>query len=82
MIDHYEAEVSTAQDYYPFGMIMPGRMYTAISIPGGSYAQTTTVNGYSLPVDLTVNSRTGTTPSTYTATHDIDLTEGFEIRDR
>ncbi|HVU57803.1 MAG TPA: RHS repeat-associated core domain-containing protein [Puia sp.] len=78
LIDHYEAEVKTAQDYYPFGMIMPGRMYTAISIPGGSYAQTTTVNGYSLPVDLTVNSRTGTTPSTYTATHGIEFTEGFE----
>ncbi|MBN8851225.1 MAG: hypothetical protein BGO55_10020 [Sphingobacteriales bacterium 50-39] len=78
LIDHYEADVKTAQDYYPFGMIMPGRMFTAISIPGGTYSGTTTVNGYTLPVDLTVNSRTGTTPSTYTATHGIDLTEGFE----
>ncbi|HVU57808.1 MAG TPA: hypothetical protein VHD83_22255 [Puia sp.] len=34
LIDHCEADVKTAQDYYPFGMIMPGRMYTAISIPG------------------------------------------------
>ena len=78
LIDHYEADVKTAQDYYPFGMVMPGRMFTAISIPGGTYSGTTTVNGYTLPVDLTVSSRTGTTPSTYTATHNIDLTEGFE----
>ncbi len=28
-IDHYVADVATAQDYYPFGMLMPGRQYTA-----------------------------------------------------
>ena len=70
--------MKTAQDYYPFGMVMPGRMFTAIAIPGGTYSGTTNLNGYTLPVDLTVNSRSSTTPSTYTATHDIDLTEGFE----
>lgn len=29
LIDHFTADVVTAQDYYPFGMIMPGRSYTA-----------------------------------------------------
>lgn len=27
--DHYEADVQTMQDYYPFGMLMPGRSYIA-----------------------------------------------------
>ena len=31
MIDHYEAEVISANDYYPFGMMMPGREYSASS---------------------------------------------------
>jgi RHS repeat-associated protein len=29
MIDYYTADVISAQDYYPFGMIMPGRKYSA-----------------------------------------------------
>ncbi|MHA4810290.1 RHS repeat domain-containing protein [Flavitalea flava] len=32
LIDHYEADVTSAQDYYPFGMQMPGRTYSS-----GSY---------------------------------------------
>ncbi|HTN08213.1 RHS repeat-associated core domain-containing protein [Agriterribacter sp.] len=28
-IDYYEADVMSAQDYYPFGMQMPGRTYTS-----------------------------------------------------
>ncbi len=28
LIDHYTADVATAQDYYPFGMGMPGRSFT------------------------------------------------------
>ena len=27
-IDYYNADVATAQDYYPFGMLMPGRQYS------------------------------------------------------
>jgi RHS repeat-associated protein len=34
-IDYYEAVVASAQDYYPFGMAMPGRKYTATG--GGEY---------------------------------------------
>jgi RHS repeat-associated protein len=82
LTDHYEADVLTAQDYYPFGMIMPGRMFTALTVPGGSVTGgTTQVNGYALPVDLTLNSRTGDKPSEYVATQYIDLTEGFESGD-
>lgn len=29
LIDHYNADITTAQDYYPFGMLMPGRTFTA-----------------------------------------------------
>lgn len=27
--DYYLADISSAQDYYPFGMLMPGRIYTS-----------------------------------------------------
>jgi hypothetical protein len=30
LIDHYEPDVQTAQDYYPFGMIMPGIPYNTV----------------------------------------------------
>ncbi|MES1159419.1 MAG: RHS repeat-associated core domain-containing protein, partial [Bacteroidota bacterium] len=77
-IDHYEADVQTAQDYYPFGMIMPGRLFTALTIPGGSVSGTTNVNGFTVPVDLALTSRTGNEPTQYTASRTIDLEEGFE----
>src|SRR5882757_6334042 len=78
LIDHYEADVQTAQDYYPFGMIMPGRMFTALTVPGGSVSGTTQVNGYTVPVDLALTSRTGNEPTQYVASRSIDLDEGFE----
>src|SRR6187399_51077 len=78
LIDHYEADVRTAQDYYPFGMIMPGRMLAGLSIPGGTFGGTTQVNGYTLPVDLTLTGRTGNQPTSYVATDLIDLNDGFE----
>jgi RHS repeat-associated protein len=28
-IDHYEADITSAQDYYPFGMLQPGRKWNA-----------------------------------------------------
>jgi len=31
-IDYYLADVSTAQDYYPFGMLMPGRQYSFFNV--------------------------------------------------
>jgi RHS repeat-associated protein len=29
LIDHFTADIATAQDYYPFGMLMPGRTFIA-----------------------------------------------------
>jgi RHS repeat-associated protein len=29
LIDHFTADIATVQDYYPFGMLMPGRSFTA-----------------------------------------------------
>ncbi|MEQ1676014.1 MAG: DUF6443 domain-containing protein, partial [Chitinophagaceae bacterium] len=31
VVDYYLAEVLTANDYYPFGMMMPGRSFSAVS---------------------------------------------------
>ncbi|MBS1604645.1 MAG: hypothetical protein JST42_18410, partial [Bacteroidetes bacterium] len=81
LIDHYEADVKTAQDYYPFGMVMPGRMFTAISIPGGSVSGQSQVNGYTLPQDLDITSRASADPREYVATRMIDLDNGFESKD-
>lgn len=33
VVDHYVTEALSQNDYYPFGMLMPGRQYT----PGGNY---------------------------------------------
>lgn len=35
LIDHYTADIASAQDYYPFGMSMPARTFTAATI--GNY---------------------------------------------
>ena len=77
LIDHYEADVRTAQDYYPFGMVMPGRMFTAISIPGGAVSGQSQVNGYTLPVDLDLTARGDDQTKEYVATQMIDLDNGF-----
>jgi len=57
---------------------MPGRMFTALAVPGGTYSGTTQVNGYTLPVDLTLSTRSGNQPTSYVATDLIDLNDGFE----
>jgi RHS repeat-associated protein len=59
-------------------MIMPGRMFTALTVPGGSVSGTTQVNGFTVPVDLALTSRTGNEPTQYVASRSIDLEEGFE----
>jgi RHS repeat-associated protein len=35
LVDHYEPDIVSAQDYYPFGMLQPGRSY--LSPNGGKY---------------------------------------------
>jgi RHS repeat-associated protein len=57
---------------------MPGRMFTALTVPGGSVSGTTQVNGFTVPVDLALTSRTGNEPTQYVASRSIDLDEGFE----
>jgi hypothetical protein len=32
VVDYYTSEVLSAQDYYPFGMMMPGRKFSAGSV--------------------------------------------------
>ena len=59
-------------------MIMPGRMFTALTVSGGSVSGTTQVNGFTVPVDLALTSRNGNEPTQYTASRSIDLDEGFE----
>ena len=59
--------MQTARDYYPFGMIMPGRMFTALTVPGGSVTGATQVNRFTVPVDLALTSRSGNEPTQYVA---------------
>jgi RHS repeat-associated protein len=72
-ISHYQAEIVTASDYYPFGMLMPGRN-TQSNLQGGfSSGGTTTVNGNTYISNLTVTTRIGNTPNTYKAANSIEF---------
>ncbi len=75
VIDHYEAKITSAQDYYPFGMLMPGR--NGHHIAGGWSTGSSVVNGYTVPEYLTLGSRAGNQPGEYTASQSINFTEGF-----
>jgi RHS repeat-associated protein len=77
LIDHYKAEVTTAQDYYPFGMLMPGQGGALGS--NGLWQQTGTESG--LPADPTYDLRTGNEPLEYKATQSITFLPGFESGD-
>lgn len=78
-VDYYEADVVTASDYYPFGMLMPGRqMNQGVNIPGATVTGNTVVNGYTVPVDLTLATRTGSLPSEYVASNSIEFSGEFE----
>ncbi len=75
VVDYYVAEVTTAQDYYPFGMLMPGRRSDA-----GHYRFLVTDSageGEQVLADLTVDSRTGNVPTEYKATNSITLAPDF-----
>lgn len=73
-IDYYKPDVLTANDYYPFGMQMPGRNgYKGV----GGWAEG--LGGTSgLPERLTVENRSGNKPAEYVATKEIAMVEGFE----
>lgn len=74
-VDHYEAEISSAQDYYPFGMLMPGR--NGHQVEGGFATGNTMVNGHSVPEELSLINRQGNQPDKYVASQNIIFKEGF-----
>jgi YD repeat-containing protein len=74
-ITGWQADVATANDYYPFGMQMPGRNGKAVQ--GGWASGTTVINGVSVPTDLYVTDRTGNTPTVYEAANSVNFAPGF-----
>ena len=72
VVDYYSAVVTTQNDYYPFGMQMPGR---GGSLTAGGWVNGT--GGASLLADLTVSSRTGNEPREYKASKSIEFIAGF-----
>jgi RHS repeat-associated protein len=75
-VDHYEAELTSSQEYYPFGMLMPGRNGQQTS--GGYATGSSVVNGYTVPDNLTVNNRQDNQPAEYAASQSILFAPGFE----
>ena len=79
VIGYYKADVTSAQDYYPFGMMMRGRTFgTDQGVAGGTVNGTTQKNDYSVPADLSVSNRSGGAPTEYAASNSVELSEGFE----
>ncbi|MDI3322740.1 RHS repeat-associated core domain-containing protein [Pinibacter soli] len=78
-IDYFEPIVLTATDYYPFGMTMPGRTLAIGSgVAGATVSGTTTVNGYTVPVDLSVTNRSSSQPTEYVASNRVVLEGEFQ----
>ena len=75
-IDHFDPLLTSVQDYYPFGSLMPGRSGHAIQ--NGWVSGTDNVNGYTLPVDLSLNNRSNNQPIEYVASNSIDFGDGFQ----
>ncbi|WPQ66307.1 RHS repeat-associated core domain-containing protein [Chitinophaga sancti] len=75
-ISNYNPVISSAQEYYPFGMLMPGRgghIGTGKNVAGS----TVVMNGDTIPATLTVTQRTNNTPGTYMATQVISFEGEF-----
>jgi YD repeat-containing protein len=51
LVDYYSADVITANDYYPFGMLMAGRKYTATTMAKYRYS----INGQEKETELNEN---------------------------
>ena len=79
-IDSYNPVIVSAQEYYPFGMLMPGR---GGHIGAGRNVAGTTVvmNGDTVPAVLTVTQRAANLPGTYKATQVISFEDGFASGD-
>jgi RHS repeat-associated protein len=77
LVDYYDADVRTAQDYYPFGMIMPGRIgFQSLTGWNSETGEIAPDNG--LSSDVAIDLRTGNQPPEYTATNSVELQPGFE----
>src|SRR5690606_25326076 len=70
-IDYFEPEIITASDYYPFGMLMPGRGGSLIN---GQWQE----SGPAVLANLVVDDRAGNQPSEYVALKSIEFLDGFE----
>jgi RHS repeat-associated protein len=78
-VDHYNAVIVNAQDYYPFGMLMPGRGGHIGT--GKNIASSLIKNGETVPATLVVNQRANNTPATYMASESISFEDGFTAGD-
>ncbi|WP_147320148.1 RHS repeat-associated core domain-containing protein [Chitinophaga silvisoli] len=78
-VDHYNAVIVNAQEYYPFGMLMPGRGGQIGT--GKNIAGIIIKNGDTIPAILTVTQRTNNLPATYMATEAISFEDGFSSGD-
>ncbi|HWJ29919.1 MAG TPA: hypothetical protein VNS32_25490, partial [Flavisolibacter sp.] len=75
-VDYYTASVLSAHDYYPFGMLMPGRTgHTTVDATTGTSGWS---DGWSTPATLDVSDRNNNIPLEYKASTQIEFTEGFE----
>jgi RHS repeat-associated protein len=77
IVDYFDADVVTAQDYYPFGMLMPGRVGYR-SATGWSAGPGEPAPDHGLEADTAIDARDNNEPPEYTATRSVELTEGFE----
>ena len=75
-ISSYNPVINSAQEYYPFGMLMPGRgghIATGRNFSGS----TVVMYGDTIPATLTVTQRSNNTPGTYMATQTISFEGEF-----
>jgi len=79
-IDSYNPVINSAQEYYPFGMLMPGRG-GRIGAGRNVAGSTVIVGGDTIPATLVVNQRAGNTPGTYMAKEQIRFEDGFNSGD-
>ena len=70
LVDYFTPDVVTANDYYPFGMLMQQTEGDGSGVGAGGTDSAMEV--------LTVSNRTGNTPAQYTATNSVEFTSGFE----
>ena len=77
-LDYYNPDVVNVTDYYPFGMPMRGGSL-GLGLPGATQSGSDTINGYSVPVDMTLTgNRTSAQPVEYVASNSVEFTGEFE----